>query len=71
MSEQVYSETDAAPNPSPSGVLPMVPNEKALNLEQKFKAFVERWQVEGIWQGLKVFEQSDIDTTKFRITNLQ
>jgi hypothetical protein len=27
--------------------------------------------VEGIWQGLKVFESADIDTTKFLITNLK
>jgi hypothetical protein len=27
--------------------------------------------VESIWQGLKVFESADIDTTKFAITNLK
>ncbi len=27
--------------------------------------------VEGVWQGLKVFENSDIDTTKFTITSMK
>ena len=27
--------------------------------------------VEGIWQGLKVFEQSNIDTSKFSVTDMQ
>jgi hypothetical protein len=26
--------------------------------------------VEGVWQGLKVFERADIDPTKFRITSM-
>jgi hypothetical protein len=27
--------------------------------------------VEGIWQGLKVFEQADVDTSKFKITSMK
>lgn len=29
------------------------------------------YSVEGIWQGLKVFEQADIDTTKFDVKNMK
>jgi hypothetical protein len=36
--------------------------------------FSEGWSsasVEGIWQGLKVFERADIDTSKFRVTSMK
>lgn len=36
------------------------------NTENNFSA-----SVEGIWQGLKVFESQDIDTSKFRISNMK
>lgn len=29
------------------------------------------YSVEGIWQGLKVFEQADIDTSKFEVKNMK
>lgn len=29
------------------------------------------WSVEGVWQGLKVFEQAGVDVSKFRIANMK
>lgn len=36
-----------------------------------FSPDVTAQSVEGIWQGLKVFETADVDTSKFSITNMK
>jgi len=36
-----------------------------------FSPDVTAQSVEGIWQGLKVFESADVDTSKFAITNMK
>jgi len=41
------------------------------NIPVPFSPGVVATSVEGIWQGLKVFEQADIDVSKFRVTSMQ
>lgn len=41
------------------------------NIPIPFSPDVTAQSVEGIWQGLKVFENADIDTGKFQITNMK
>jgi len=41
------------------------------NIPVPFSNNIYSFSVEGIWQGLKVFESSDIDTSKFFIQNMK
>ena len=41
------------------------------NIPVPFSPSVTAFSVEGIWQGLKVFEKADIDTSKFEIQNMK
>jgi len=41
------------------------------NIPVPFSANTFAYSVEGIWQGLKVFEQADIDTSKFEVQNMK
>jgi hypothetical protein len=41
------------------------------NIPVPFSPNTFSYSVEGIWQGLKVFEQADIDTSKFEVTNMK
>jgi hypothetical protein len=41
------------------------------NILVPFSLDVTAQSVEGIWQGLKVFETTDVDTSKFAITNMK
>ena len=41
------------------------------NIPVPFSNNTFSYSVEGIWQGLKVFNNSDIDTSKFHITNMK
>lgn len=41
------------------------------NIPVPFSTNIFAYSVEGIWQGLKVFEQADIDTSKFEIQNMK
>jgi hypothetical protein len=41
------------------------------NIPVPFSQNVFSCSVEGIWQGLKVFESCDIDTSKFKITDMK
>ncbi|UZR92270.1 DUF6939 family protein [Chondrinema litorale] len=41
------------------------------NLPVPFSENVVAASVEGIWQGLKVFETEDVDVSKFQITNMK
>lgn len=41
------------------------------NIPVPFSTNTFAYTVEGIWQGLKVFEQADIDTSKFEIQNMK
>jgi len=41
------------------------------NIPVPFSTNSFAYSVEGIWQGLKVFEQADIDTTKFEVQNMK
>ena len=41
------------------------------NIPVPFTSNKYSYSVEGIWQGLKVFESSDIDTSKFLIQNMK
>jgi hypothetical protein len=49
----------------PHGQIPIPPYQKDVKPEYFSQT------VEGIWQGLKVFEGEDIDTSKFEITNME
>lgn len=49
----------------PHGQIPIPPYQKDVAPEYFSQT------VEGIWQGLKVFEGEDIDTSKFEITNME
>ncbi|MBK9320160.1 MAG: hypothetical protein IPM91_16080 [Bacteroidetes bacterium] len=41
------------------------------NIPVPFSTNIFAYSVEGIWQGLKVFEQADIDTSKFEVQNMK
>lgn len=41
------------------------------NIPVPFSTNAFAYTVEGIWQGLKVFEQADIDTSKFEVQNMK
>lgn len=41
------------------------------NIPVPFSSNTFAYTVEGIWQGLKVFEQADIDTSKFEVQNMK
>jgi hypothetical protein len=41
------------------------------NIPVPFSTSTFAYSVEGIWQGLKVFEQADIDTSKFEVQNMK
>jgi hypothetical protein len=41
------------------------------NIPVPFSINIFAHSVEGIWQGLKVFEQADIDTSKFEVQNME
>lgn len=41
------------------------------NIPVPFSTNTFSYSVEGIWQGLKVFEQADIDTSKFEVQNMK
>ncbi len=41
------------------------------NIPVPFSSNTFAYSVEGIWQGLKVFEQADIDTSKFEVQNMK
>ena len=41
------------------------------NIPVPFSKGIFSYSVEGIWQGLKVFETQNVDTTKFQIQNLK
>ncbi|HMZ95339.1 MAG: hypothetical protein U0T73_07490 [Chitinophagales bacterium] len=41
------------------------------NIPVPFSPNTFSYSVEGIWQGLKVFEQADIDTSKFAVKNMK
>ena len=41
------------------------------NIPVPFSTNTFAYSVEGIWQGLKVFEQADIDTSKFEVQNMK
>lgn len=41
------------------------------NIPVPFSPNTFSYSVEGIWQGLKVFEQADIDTSKFEVKNMK
>lgn len=41
------------------------------NIPVPFSTNTFAFSVEGIWQGLKVFEQADIDTSKFEVQNMK
>ncbi len=41
------------------------------NIPVPFSINIFAYSVEGIWQGLKVFEQADIDTSKFEVQNMK
>lgn len=41
------------------------------NIPVPFSENTFAYSVEGIWQGLKVFESADIDTSKFEVQNMK
>lgn len=41
------------------------------NIPVPFSPNTSAFSVEGIWQGLKVFEKADIDTSKFKVQNMK